>query len=103
MCFFITPTILAASDVERKIEELKQTIRINPDDADAHANLGAAYEIAGKSYKAIKSYKRAIRINPDNAEAHFNLGLAYGELGRYEEAIESYKQAIKIDPDKNIY
>ena len=25
--FFLTPTILAASDVERKIEELKQTIR----------------------------------------------------------------------------
>ena len=45
--FFITPTILAASDVERKIEELKQAIRINPDDADVHANLGAVYADSG--------------------------------------------------------
>ena len=41
--FFLTPTILAASDVERKIEELKQAIRISSDDADVHADLGAAY------------------------------------------------------------
>ena len=45
--FFLTPTILAASDVERKIEELKQAIRINPDNADVHANLGAAYSDLG--------------------------------------------------------
>ena len=45
--FFLTPTILAASDVERKIEELKQAIRINPDDVDVHANLGTAYADSG--------------------------------------------------------
>jgi len=41
--FFITPTILAASDIEREIEELKQAIRINPDDAEAYINFGLAY------------------------------------------------------------
>ena len=97
--FFITPTILAASDVERKIEELKQTIRINPDDADAHANLGVAYVKSDMHKEAIEAFKQAIRINSDDADTHNNLGHAYSKSGKYKEATEAFKQAIRIDPD----
>jgi tetratricopeptide (TPR) repeat protein len=74
--FFLTPTIQAASDVERKIEELKQTIRINPDDVDAHANLGAAYADSGMYKEAIEACKQAIRIDPDYINAHYVLPIS---------------------------
>ncbi len=81
------------------MEAFKQAIRIKPDLALAHLNLGVAYGELGRYQDAIESYKQVIRINPDYAEAHLNLGVAYGELGRYQDAIESYKQAIGINPD----
>ena len=65
------------SDVE-KIEACKQAVKTNPDYADAHANLGDAYQASFMYEEAIESYKQAIRINPDNALAHYNLGVAYG-------------------------
>ena len=52
--FFITPTILAASDIERKIEELKQAIRINPDHINAHYNLGLAYNLSNDKDSALE-------------------------------------------------
>ena len=92
-------------DYEEEIEACKQAVRLDPDDADAHYNLGNAYRESGKYKEAIKSYKKAIRIDPDFKEAHYNLGVAYGssdehqESYKYQQAIESYKQAIRIDPD----
>jgi tetratricopeptide (TPR) repeat protein len=81
------------------IESFKQAIRINPDDALAHYNLGGDYYDSGKHEEAIESYKQALRIDPGFAQAHYNLGFAYYTSGKYKEAMESYKQALMINPD----
>ena len=86
------------SDAET-IEALKQAVKINPDYAKAHYNLGLAYGNLGMHKEEIEAYKQAIRIDPDYAKAHNNLGLAYGKSGKYKEAIEAFKQAIRINPD----
>ena len=91
------------SDIEREIEELKQAIRINPDDVDALGNLGHALIKAGMYKEAIEACEQVIRINPDVADAHYNLGVAYGKLGMHIEAIEAYRQAIRINPDDTRY
>ena len=83
----------------KAIEAYKQTIRINPDDAIAHCNLGFAYDQLGFHEEAREAYIQAIRIDPDYAEAHYYLGLDYVILGFRIFAIEAYKQAIRIDPD----
>ncbi len=100
--FLLTPACDVAKTVEEieiEIEDAKEEVRKNPDDADAHFNLGNAYYKSGRYKEAIESYKQAIKIKPDDARAHYNLGLVYGKLGKYKEAIEPFKQAIRIDPD----
>ena len=87
---------------EEAEEAFKQAIRIDPDDAEAHYNLGLAYYRLGFYKDAIEAYKQAIRIDPDYVGAHGNLGNAYCKLGNYTKAIEAYKQAIRIDPDDSI-
>ena len=57
------------------VEVYKQAIRINPDYAEAHGGLGAAYGNLGRYTESVKALKQAIKINPDYAEAHYNLGL----------------------------
>ena len=83
----------------KTIEACKQTIRINPNDAIAHCNLGFAYDQLGFHEEAREAYIQAIRIDPDYAEAHYRLGLDYVILGFRILAIEAYKQAVRIDPD----
>ena len=82
-----------------EIEAYKQAIRIKPDLAEAHYNLGVIYDKLGMYKKAMEAFKQAIRIKPDLAEAHCNLGATYDKLGMYKKAIEAYKQAIRIKPD----
>ena len=92
--FLLAPTAHVAS-----YADAEENVRKNPDDADAHYDLGVAYGDLGRYEEEIESYKQAIRINPDLEEAHVNLGVAYGDLGKHKKAIESYKQAIRFDPD----
>ncbi len=94
--FFLTPTI-QASDVEEEIEAYKQAIRTNPDDVQAHYNLGVAYFSSGKYKEAIDALKQAIRIDPDYAMAHNNLGVAYYLSNDRDSAIEQYKILKNLD------
>jgi len=84
---------------KKAIEAYKQAIRIKPDDAEAHYNLGVAYGELGMYREAMEAYKQAIRIKPDYAEAHYNLGVIYSKSGMYREAMEAFNQAIRIKPD----
>ena len=112
----------------RAIELLKQAVELDPDFADAWANLAAANIVYG--YNQEKSYKdfyhdgqqaalRAIEINPDNEfswdEAmrelelaiHLNpnetnsllwKGIALINLGYVDQAIAMFQQAERLDP-----
>jgi tetratricopeptide (TPR) repeat protein len=97
--FFLTPTIQAVSDIEREIEELKQAIRINPDDVDAHYNLGAAYGKLGMHEEAIEAYRQAIRINPYYINAHYNLGLLYNLSNDKDSALVQYEILKSLDTE----
>jgi predicted O-linked N-acetylglucosamine transferase (SPINDLY family) len=78
---------------------LKRTTELTPHDAQAHGNLGNAWQSAGKFDKALDSYLRALEIDPSFAEAHNNLGSVLRLLDRQEEAKDSFHKAIAMRPD----
>jgi tetratricopeptide (TPR) repeat protein len=51
-------------------------IRIHPDFADAHTNLGTLYLMMGESYLAIRSLRRSLELDPNAATAKHNLEIA---------------------------
>jgi tetratricopeptide (TPR) repeat protein len=82
------------------IDVFKQAIKINPDDADAHNNLGFTYGLFLKMHKeAIEEYKQAIRIKPDDKMTHIHLGETYLILGDRGSALEEYKILKDLDSD----
>jgi serine/threonine-protein kinase len=85
--------------LEEAIACHKEAIRLNPDSAEAHNNLGAAQYCKDEVDEAIVSYKEAIRLQRDSAEAHSNLGNALRRKGALDEAIASCKEAIRLKPD----
>jgi cytochrome c-type biogenesis protein CcmH/NrfG len=109
--FLLAPTAQIASsaetyeeyskrmDEERAVENAKEEVRKNPDDARAHYFLGNAYSNSGKYQKAIKSYKQAIRIDPDLAGAHCGLGDVYVCFKDRDSALEQYKILKSLDTE----
>jgi len=58
-----------AGRIQEAIRHYEQALRIKPDFADAHYNLGNALEKAGPVPEAIQHYKQALRIKPDFTQA----------------------------------
>jgi len=58
------------------ISHLEQVVRLTPDVATAHYNLGFASEQVGQIQQAIQQYQQALRINPDFVEAQHALARA---------------------------
>jgi tetratricopeptide (TPR) repeat protein len=85
--------------VDEAIAAYREAIRLRPDDARAHTNLGNALRDQGKVDEAIAAYREAIRLQPDLAKAHGNLGEALRRQGKVDEAIAAYREAIRLRPD----
>jgi hypothetical protein len=82
----------------RAISAYDRAIEINPRDARAHTNRGAALHDLGHFEEALAAFDRAIEIDPRNAWAYLNRGNALNHLGRFEEALAACDRAIEIDP-----
>ena len=85
--------------LEEAIPCYQQALRINPNYAEAHQNLGLAYYYLNRLEESVEEYKQALRIDPNYAKAHDSLGQTYYFLNRLEESVEEYKQALRIDPN----
>lgn len=74
-------------------------VSANPNDAEAHINLGSQL-ITEKSYReAVDVLQKAVSLTPDSAAAHFNLGLAQLKVGDHENAVASNRKALQIKPE----
>ena len=89
----------AMQSFEQAILCYKEALKLQPDFAEAHNNLGVYLKEIGELEEALSHAKKAVKIKPDFAAAHNNLGICLYEVGRPEEAHVSYKRALKIKPD----
>lgn len=84
---------------QETLAAFKEAVRLHPQDADAHYNLGVGYINLGQNMEALRAFKDAIRLKPEFVEAYLNLGVSYGRIGRRLQALEAFKRAIQIKPD----
>jgi serine/threonine protein kinase len=82
---------------EKAEEAYRSAIRLRPNHADTHNNLGILLGNLKRIAEAEREYREAIRINPNFAEAHTNLGNLLDNLKRVEEAEREYREAIRIN------
>jgi tetratricopeptide (TPR) repeat protein len=80
------------------IEAFNKAIELNPKDAVAYNNRGAAYGQTGNYKQQIEDSSKALQLNPKDAVAFNNRGVAYGELGNHEQEIEDCSKAIELNP-----
>ncbi len=89
-------TLTAKGRMPEAIRVFEYVVRIKPDYAEGHNDLGFAFWQVGKQPEAIREYEHALLLKPDYADAHLTLGTALTTLGRPEDAIRHCEEALRI-------
>ena len=92
-------TSVAGSLLAEAERSFVAVLRLNPDYANAHYNLGVVLQRKGDLEGAERSFRAALRINPKDVSAHFNLGIVLEKKGDLEGAERSYRAAVRLNPD----
>ncbi|MBW4495156.1 MAG: tetratricopeptide repeat protein [Oscillatoria princeps RMCB-10] len=86
-------------DLERAAGYFRSAIRLQPDFAAAHNNLGNTLQALGKLDEAVACFQEAIRLKPNLAVAHCNLAAVRQMRGEVDAAIAGCLEAIRLQPD----
>jgi tetratricopeptide (TPR) repeat protein len=79
-------------DLEGAIECYNQAIRIKPNYAEGHCNLGAVLQLLNHSEPAQASYEKAISLKKDFNEAISGFGLLLLKKGKHSEGLDKLIQ-----------
>jgi tetratricopeptide (TPR) repeat protein len=75
---------------------MREAVRLGPDDAQAHLNLGSALWRQGKADEAIAEIREAARLD-GKATTYYSLGTALDMRGKYDQAESAYREAVRLD------
>jgi tetratricopeptide (TPR) repeat protein len=92
---------LHAQIFESEEEFWAHALKMNPDSAIPHYNLGTALDKQGRLQDAFNEYSAAVRIDPLHARAFYNLGRVQYLMGNLAGARESFRTTIKLNPKIN--
>ncbi|PYU86650.1 MAG: hypothetical protein DMG08_29455, partial [Acidobacteria bacterium] len=78
--------------------EFQEAVRLRPDYAEAHYNLGVALEALGELGQAIDAFRSALKLRPASAPMHRALGLALLKGYHLEDAVAELRRSLELDP-----
>ena len=90
-------TTLALEGVRgESVEQLTEAVRLRPNSANAHNQLGMAFSRFLDVKPAREEFEKAIELDPNLAEAHVNLALILAQAGELGPAGEHLDRAIEL-------
>lgn len=77
-------------------KDLSKAIELNPDNAEAHDDLGVILAQRGEIESAIKHFSHTIRIDPNYQKAHHNLAMTLYTCGKNHHALNAINRALQL-------
>src|ERR1700754_2215647 len=87
----------AAQGASGSIASLTETIRSNPNDAQAYNARGLLLAQGGKSEEALADLNKAISLDPNFGHAYANRAMVYRHTKKLDQALADYNRAIALD------
>ena len=99
-------TALAAVMIEsgkgaEAVAELESLIKINPNRADARAQLAELY-LPTQPEKALEQYLAAAKLEPSQPQHQIGVASALVKLKRFQEAVNASRQALARNPKEDV-
>ena len=80
--------------------EYAAVVKLDPQFAEAHMNLGLVHQLQGREPEAINDFRAALKLKPSLTGANFFLGVDYCKQGNGAEAIPYLKAAVAQQPQQ---
>lgn len=80
---------------KRDFKRLLQNATVNPNDADAHLQLGLIYAKRRQEEKAFEHFAKAVEIDPEEIDANYELGKIARKKGELQKAIEHFSIIVE--------
>lgn len=80
-------------------DEYRALLKLKPDYADAHANLGIIMARLGKYDEAVAAYESAFKLAPNELMILLNLGIAHYRAGKLDRAVIAFQQLLERRPE----
>ena len=93
--------LLRERAVEPAVESYTQALLLEPDRAEAHANIAQALRAVGRLDAALVHMQRLTELQPLNTDAQVDCGVVLQSLGRHNEAVVRYRRAL-VDEPRNV-
>jgi len=79
--------------------DLEAALRLNPNDARAHSELGKLALQGGNLDVALTHFRLALHLQPHLAVARVGLADTYERENKLKEAVEAFRSALRLNPD----
>jgi tetratricopeptide (TPR) repeat protein len=77
---------------------LREVLRDEPENGDAHLLLGSALALVPQRTESLQELEKAVELQPSSAVAHFSLGTVQARFGDSDAARQSFTKALQLDP-----
>jgi len=81
--------------VTEALKNFLDSVKLNPDFAEAHNGLGLTHYMLGNHEKATAHFQKSLELKPDRAEVMNNLARVYISQNRYRLAIPLLRKALQ--------
>jgi tetratricopeptide (TPR) repeat protein len=89
--------LLNLGRTDEALASMREAIRLEPDNGQAHQALARAYWVGkGDFAAAIPEFEKAIALNPEAGYSYLQLGLLLAWEGQYERAEEVCRRAVEL-------
>jgi tetratricopeptide (TPR) repeat protein len=97
--FQLGVSYLEAGLADHALAAFERTLSRQPDQPDAHYNIGVILQRRGDPAGARARYLEALELQPDFVDARANLGVIAAEAGRFDEAAAELEHVLELRPD----
>lgn len=84
---------------ERSFQQNLHTLTLNPQDADAHYQLGLIHLKRRNLDSARRYFENALKIQPADPDYHYYLGRTSELKGEWQLAMEQYEETYRLNPE----
>jgi len=82
---------------EEAVRLISKALKIKPVDAQAHGNIGLAYQRMGNLVLAERHFRKSVEINTNNPGMWNSLGNVLREKGQASDAVKVYEHTLKVN------
>ena len=89
---------LSSGDYAKTIEEATDSIKDNPNNADAYSVRGFATALNGDTAKGLTDTKKAYDLDPNNVANYYNMAMVYKLQGQLNDSKQWFEKVLEKDP-----